>query len=404
MKLKKLAIAVVFSALSIMAVVAHAAPTVRVYVDNNEIMFDAAPAIVDGRVMVPVRAVFEKAGATVEWNGDTRITTLKLDDYEVTIREGDPFLVKNGEAVALDVPATIIEERLAIPVRAIAEAMDFGVTWNGVRSSVLIATNGKEYRANSQWKTGFHTLKQGGFLSEHNLDDIRFFDLDGDDENDALAFIPTKVLADGTKEVPALWINATNFNSVLATDMDPYAVAVADIVSSDKYKEVIVLYNSEDGKCAGFYRYNGADVFQIKANNTENGMIYFNNNLFIDGVENIISDVDGLCFLDNMICTGIYSLENSEICRYMLNVSSNIEDREFIRSYDDDLPYCYREVSEYNKGEYVDTAAGDDVIYSNDIASFKILDFYVDDQDPSKFEFFVEMPDKSTFVIWPYRV
>ena len=403
MKLKKLALIVGIVAASVVSTVVSA-NNVKVYVDNTEIMFDNAPSIVEGRVMVPVRAVFEKAGATVDWNGETRTTTLTLEDYEVTIREGDGFLVKNGAPVPLDVPATIIEERLAIPVRAIAEAMDFGVTWNGVRSSVLISTTGKEYRANSQWKTGFHTLQDAGFVTEHNLDDIRFFDLDGDGEYDALAFIPVKVLEDGTKEIPALWINAMNFNAVLSQDLDPYAVAVVDIVATDKYKEIVVLYNGDDGKCAGFYRFNGADVFQIKANNTENGMIYFNKHLFVDGVENIISDIDGLCFLNNMICTGVYSLESSEICRYMLNVTSNVIDKEFIRSYDDDLPYCYRKVTEYNKGEYAGSSSNDEIIYSNDIASFKIIDFYVDEQDPSKFEFFVEMPDKSTFVIWPYRV
>ena len=327
MKLKKFAI--MLGIASLMMSTVSAENDIKVFVDNEEIKFETAvPTLIDGRVMVPVRAVFEKAGADVKWDGETRITTLTLGDYEVTIKVDDPFLVKNGEPVALDVPASIIEESLAIPVRAIAEAMDFGVTWNGVRSSVLISTNGKEYRANSQWKAGFHTLADGGFLSQNNLDDIKFFDLDGDKENDALAFIPTRTLEDGTKEVPALWINGQCFNEVLEEDMDPYAVAVEDIVSTDKYVEIVVLYNSEDGKCAGFYRYNGADVFQIKANNTDTGMIYFNKNLFVDGIENIISDVDGLCFLDNMICTGIYSLESTEICRYMLKLS-NITDRTY---------------------------------------------------------------------------
>lgn len=401
MKLKKFAI--VLGIASLMMTSAHAETEVKVFVDNEEIKFETAtPTLLDGRVMVPVRAVFEKAGAKVDWDGETRVTTLTMGDYEVTIKVDDPFLVKNGEPVALDVPASIIEESLAIPVRAIAEAMDFGVTWNGVRSSVLISTNGKQYRANSQWKAGFHTLADGGFMSQNNLDDIKFFDLDGDKENDALAFIPTKTLEDGTKEVPALWINGECFNDVFDKDMDPYAIAVEDIVSTDKYVEMVVLYNSDDGKCAGFYRYNGADVFQIKANNTDTGMIYFNKNLFVDGIENIISDVDGLCFLDNMICTGIYSLESSEICRYMLKLS-NITDKTFIRTHTDDLPYSYRETEEYNKGEYVDSVKGDKVIYSNDISGFKVIDFYVDDQDPAKFEFYVEMPDKTTAVLWPYK-
>ena len=402
MNLKKFIIALgAFTA--VLSTVAFAQSNIKVYVDNTEIKFDNAPSLIEGRVMVPVRAVFEKAGSTVSLNEETRVTTLTKDDYEVTIKEGDPFLIKNGKPICLDVPASIIEDRLAIPVRAISEAMDFGVTWNGSRSSVLISTNGKAYRGTAQWKSGFHTLREGGFLAAYNLDDVPFFDLDGDGEKDKLAFIPTKILDDGTKEVPALWINGVCFNDVLDKDYDPYAIAVADIVSDDKYKEIVVLYNSDLGRCAGFYRYNGADVFQIKANNDDHGMIYFNINIFFDGVENIISDIDGYCFLDSMICTGLYSLENSEICRYMLDLS-NIVGKEFIRTHSDDLPYCYREVSEYIKGDYVDSADGDEIISSNHIASFKVIDFYVNDQDPSKFEIYVELPDKSTIVIWPYRV
>ncbi len=400
MNFKKFAI--VLGIASVMMSSAYAETEVKVFLDNEEIKFETAvPTIVDGRVMVPVRAVFEKAGAKVDWDGETRVTTLSMGDYEVTIKVDEPFLVKNGKPVALDVPASIIDDSLAIPVRAISEAMDFGVTWNGVRNSVLISTNGKQYRANSQWKAGFHTLGDGGFVSYNNLDDIKFFDLDGDEENDALAFIPEKTLEDGTKEVPALWINGQCFNDVLDKDMVPYAIAVEDIVSTDKYVEIVVLYNSDDGRCAGFYRYNGADVFQIKANNTDNGMIYFINNLFIDGIENIISDVDGLCFLDNMICTGIYSLESSDICRYMLKLS-NIKDKTFIRIHTDNLPYNYREVAEYDKGEYIGSVKDGKIIYSNDISGFKVIDFYLDEQDPSKFEFFIEMPDKTTAVLWPF--
>ena len=83
---------------------------------------------------------------------------------------------------------------------------------------------------------------------------------------------------------------------------------------------------------------------------------------------------------------------------------SNIVGKEFIRSYGDDLPYCYREVTEYVKGDSVDSADGDEIISSNHIASFKVIDYYVNDQDPSKFELYLELPDKSTIVLWPYKV
>ena len=125
------------------AATASADSEIKVFVDNKEVTFDQSPSLVNGRTMVPVRAVFEKAGANVEWNAETRTASLSKDGYEVSISIDQPFLVKNGKPVALDVPASIINDRLAIPVRAISEAMDFGVTWNGTRNSVLISTSGK---------------------------------------------------------------------------------------------------------------------------------------------------------------------------------------------------------------------------------------------------------------------
>ena len=128
MNLKKFIIAVgAFTA--VLSTVAFAQSNIKVYVDNTEIKFDNAPSLIEGRVMVPVRAVFEKAGATVSWNEETRVTTLTKDDYEVTIKEGDPFLIKNGKPICLDVPASIIEDRLAIPVRAISESFGCLVEW-----------------------------------------------------------------------------------------------------------------------------------------------------------------------------------------------------------------------------------------------------------------------------------
>ena len=402
MNFKKIFTAVASTVVMFTALTAYANANIKVYVDNVEVKMDASPTLVDGRVMVPVRAVFESAGAKVQWNDETRVTTLTLDDYEVTIKVGDPFLIKNGTARALDVPASIIEDSLAIPVRAIAEAMDFGVTWNGIRNSVLISTNGKTYRANAQWKSGFHPLSDAGFVASYNLDDVKFFDFDSDTNLDALAFIPYKKLDEKNIQVPALWINGVCYNQLLKEDYEPYSVAVVDVVKDDKYKEIVVLYNSKEGKCAGFYRYNGADLFQIKANNSEDGMIFFNKNIFVDGIENVVSDLDGLCFLDSMICTGVYSLEEAELCRYMLKLT-NIVEKNFIRTFTDDLPYYYKKVQEYDKAEYVDGSEKGEILCSNDLGNFKVLDYYVDGQDPTKFEFYIQLPNKDTMVIWPFK-
>ena len=154
---------------------------VSVRVDNVSINFDQAPVIENGRTLVPIRAVFESAGAEVSWEQETQTAILTTDNYIVTVKLGESFITKNGMPIAIDSPSQIINDRILIPVRAIAEAMDFGVTWNPVYRSVLIATNGKEYRPNSQWKTGFRPLKDHGFYVESSVSDLKF-DLNNDNQ------------------------------------------------------------------------------------------------------------------------------------------------------------------------------------------------------------------------------
>ena len=383
---------------------AYASGNIKVYVDNSDVTFsDQAPEILGGRTMVPVRAVFEKAGATVTWDSETQTALLEKGNYSVSVKLGEAYLMKNGAPVALDVPACMLNDRLSIPVRAIAEAMDFSVTWNSTRNSVLINTHNKAYRANSQWKTGFLPISEAGIVIEGRVNDLAYFDLDSDGENDTLGFIPASVKEDGSRSKAAIWVKGAEFTSVLNGDLDAYAIGVVDIDAKDKYKELAVFYNTQDGKCVGFYRFNGSDLFQIKANNTNDGMVYFRSKLFTDGCENVISDEDGLCFLNDMICTGVYSLEDGGLTRYLWK-PDNVVNKTYKRIYQDNMPLSYKETKEYKKGHYVSDVVDNDVIYSDDIAGFTVLDYYVDEQDPSKYEFYISFPNGTKAVIWPYTV
>lgn len=404
MNIKKIILSSMATLSIFSAMTAVNASGIKVFVDNSEVTFsDQAPEMLSGRTLVPVRAVFEKAGATVSWDADTQTALLEKDDYNVSVKLGEAYLMKNGVPIALDVPACMLNDRLSIPVRAIAEAMDFAVTWNSTRSSVLINTTGKQYRANSQWKTGFTVLSEAGTIIEGRVNDLTFFDLDGDEENDTIGFIPSSIREDGTVSKAAVWIKGAEFTNVLNSDLNAYAIGVADINEKDKYKELVVLYNTDDGKCAGFYRFNGSDLFQLKANNSDNGMVYFHSKLFVDGCENVISDEDGLCFLNDMICTGVYSLEDGALTRYLWNPDNTVG-KTYKRIYQDNIPLSYKETSNYKKGHFVSDVVDNDVIYSDDLAGFEILDYYVDDQNPSNYEFFISLPNGTKAVIWPYTV
>ena len=65
------------------------AGAVSLYVDTDLIQTDVPPTIVDGRTLVPMRAIFEALGAEVDWDGDTRTATGTLGDHTVVIQVGE---------------------------------------------------------------------------------------------------------------------------------------------------------------------------------------------------------------------------------------------------------------------------------------------------------------------------
>lgn len=79
------------------------AGAVDLYVDTNKVATDTPPAIVEGRTLVPVRAILEAIGATVEWDNSTRTATGEKDGTIVSIQIDNTTAYVNGEARTLDV-------------------------------------------------------------------------------------------------------------------------------------------------------------------------------------------------------------------------------------------------------------------------------------------------------------
>jgi hypothetical protein len=94
--------------------------------------------IVEGRTMVPLRAIFESLGATVEWNQETKTVSSVLGDTEISLTIGDSKLIKNGEEIALDVPALIMNGRTLVPVRAVSESFGVAVEWDKNTRTVIL--------------------------------------------------------------------------------------------------------------------------------------------------------------------------------------------------------------------------------------------------------------------------
>ncbi len=115
-----------------------AKPHITVTVNGKPIDFDQSPTIMDGRTLVPIRAIFEILGATVDWNGETQTVTSKKESTSITLTIDSKTMYKNGKAVMLDVPAQLIGNRTLVPARAVAEAFGCNVDWDNDTKTVII--------------------------------------------------------------------------------------------------------------------------------------------------------------------------------------------------------------------------------------------------------------------------
>lgn len=114
---------------------------VTVMVDGEYVKFDVQPTIIEGRTLVPVRAIFEALGAEVDWQGDTRTAVSSKGDTKVSIQIDNKVMKVNDADVALDVPAQLVDDRTLVPVRAISEAYDCYVDWNGDKRTVVVISD-----------------------------------------------------------------------------------------------------------------------------------------------------------------------------------------------------------------------------------------------------------------------
>lgn len=124
--------------ITVVSMPVYSAAQISIKVNEEYIVSDAAPVIYNDRVLVPARAVMEAIGAEVEWNEDAGQVLVMRNGTFVTIKVGDNHVFRNNSCIETDVSASIINDRTFIPVRAITEAFDCGVEWDGDTKTVTV--------------------------------------------------------------------------------------------------------------------------------------------------------------------------------------------------------------------------------------------------------------------------
>ena len=113
------------------------ASEVKIIVNGQELVPDAAPHIVHDITMVPVRFVAELCGASVNWDNILGIATISKENETIELYT-DGRVLKNGQLVSPDIPIEIFENRLMVPLKFIAQTFGLTVKWDNDKRAVVI--------------------------------------------------------------------------------------------------------------------------------------------------------------------------------------------------------------------------------------------------------------------------
>ena len=100
-----------------------------------------APAYINdsGYTMLPLRAVSEALGATVNWNDESRAISILSGSRIISMKIGEKTMYVNGTPIPMNTAPEISNGRTFIPVRDLANALGIkDIQWNEETSTIIL--------------------------------------------------------------------------------------------------------------------------------------------------------------------------------------------------------------------------------------------------------------------------
>lgn len=132
-----------------------AASSITVVVNGAPKNYEPAPQMINNRVLVPMRAIFEDLGAEVSWDGSSRTAMAFKNGKYVSVRIGSrtgitadaskvngEYQLSNIQQVQLEAAPVIFRNSTMLPLRFVSESLGAQVDWAGASRQVLISTGG----------------------------------------------------------------------------------------------------------------------------------------------------------------------------------------------------------------------------------------------------------------------
>lgn len=118
---------------------AFAETDIKIKINNEDFETGTAAKVVNDRVMVPMRAIFEKFNSEVNWDGETKTIYATNESSIIVMQIGNNKMFANSLEIELDAPPMIEVDRTLVPLRAVSSSLGAEVNWNEEERTVYIS-------------------------------------------------------------------------------------------------------------------------------------------------------------------------------------------------------------------------------------------------------------------------
>ncbi|WP_165763791.1 stalk domain-containing protein [Halalkalibacter urbisdiaboli] len=104
----------------------------------------------NGRVLVPMRAIFEELGATVTWNQQAKTVKATKGDNNIQLTIGSRNVLVNGVQKSIDTTPIVRNGTTLVPLRFISESLGESVKWEKSTRQAVVESQDKLLRITIQ--------------------------------------------------------------------------------------------------------------------------------------------------------------------------------------------------------------------------------------------------------------
>ena len=109
-----------------------------VQVNGTQLTLDEPPFIEGGRMLVPLRPIFEALDAAVTWDGTRNMVTATRANRSIQLTVDSTEAVMNGEKVKLSTPMRLKSGRTFVPLRFVAESLGASVDFDDRSNTAIV--------------------------------------------------------------------------------------------------------------------------------------------------------------------------------------------------------------------------------------------------------------------------